>query len=354
MHKYFIKFIITASVILTSQISIADETIGELLFSPDGRLLASLTNNDTVQLWNVKTGEKNNEITGDYTDYIFFSPDGEDLALADHGWHDILPLYTRFGSIWHIDDNDLSDIPVYIWPSTTIQVSPDKRLTAEADKTGHIRLWDNTRKKISHLYHPDGIDRIYKMLFSPDNKNLIVIGGQKNTLIINFSLSEKQDNLILDTKGTFVYFQPNNHLLITKKRHSKKDIIEIWDSFSQPSSLSIEYIGGDVFRHVDISENGRFLAVIINSSQASVSDNASIKTSSQIKNHHVARVWDLKTRQPIHTFLNKTYSVTTLAISPDNKTLATHDEEGVIRLWNMNTGKMIKRLVTKKKGKTNE
>ena len=67
-------------------------TIGQLglvenvVFSPDGETLASGSNDETIRLWDVTTGEQKGTITGYASEVssVAFSPDGEILASGEH------------------------------------------------------------------------------------------------------------------------------------------------------------------------------------------------------------------------------------------------------------------------------
>lgn len=54
--------------------------------------------------------------------------------------------------------------------------------------------------------------------------------------------------------------------------------------------------------------------------------------------------WDLTTKTRIRTLSGQRVFVNAVALSPDGKTIATGDQEGIISLWNFDTGKLQRRL----------
>lgn len=333
-------------------------TIENLTFTPEGDLLAATTSAPdtdtthyrnktrplTIKLWHVKSGEEqHSQVVNHPIDKMFFSPDGQSLALMYDLEHSRFTSKTRHGSIWHITHNELlekqSYMPNYLGPESIIAVSPNNRFTAEPDQKDRIRLWENIAGKISDVYQFEDIERIHAMRFSSDSKRLIVIGGyldryQNHTQMMYFDISDKREKVVLETNSTFISFQSHHHRLITQK----DKIIEIWDTFNQALIHKIDFIGD--IKHIQLSDDGRFMAAITHSNLILISKTTPIK----MENRNIVAIWDLKTGLPLHVLSEGTRSVTSLAMSSDNKTLATGDSKGVIRLWNMLNGKMIKRI----------
>ncbi len=56
------------------------------------------------------------------------------------------------------------------------------------------------------------------------------------------------------------------------------------------------------------------------------------------------RLSDLKQQRPLATLVRFDHLIYTLAMSPDGQTLASSDNKGVVKLWNLQTGKLIRQL----------
>lgn len=59
------------------------------------------------------------------------------------------------------------------------------------------------------------------------------------------------------------------------------------------------------------------------------------------------KIWDLRTsnRQAVFTFEQHTDTVRDIAISPDGRWIASGGVEGSLKIWEMDTGKIVKELI---------
>lgn len=154
--------------------------ISEVVFAPNGKMLATASNDQSIKLWDLTVEEtlniKNDGHRG-WVNILAFSPKGTLLASAAHDntlqlWD--VSMASSEGMLGKHDAwiNDLA-------------FSPDGRLLASAgDKT--IKIWNvhNNREERTLSGHKEWMTNV---MFSPDNRSVASISIDKNVIIWDLS-----------------------------------------------------------------------------------------------------------------------------------------------------------------------
>jgi WD40 repeat protein/class 3 adenylate cyclase len=134
-------------------------------FSPDGKQLATTSQDMSVKLWDAETGEELKTLTGQthFGSRVVFSPDGTRLASGS---------FDRTVRIWDLATGkevlNLSGHTGTIW---AIAFSPDGRLIATSGNDTRVRLWD--AKSGEPLLTLPLSAASFKVSFSPDGTRFV-------------------------------------------------------------------------------------------------------------------------------------------------------------------------------------
>ena len=290
------------------------DVVTSVAYSPDGKILASGSQDGSVRLWTASTGLLLGELIrqGPISSLVF-SPDGAKLAVGTdwgqvHLWDTATrarlgePLNTPTGRVY------------------SVAFSPDGKTLALGSDDASASLWDvDSRQPIGEPLRA-GEARVYSVAFSPDGKTLAAGSDEFDKRVWLWDLSTRRvmDQLSGHTSAVrSVAFSPDGALLATG---SSDRTVRIWNLSTG------QELGQPLRGHTDNVTSVAFGTD--GTTVASGSDDATV------------RLWDIRTFEQIGPPLRgHTDRVTSVAFSSDGKNLAAGSEDQTVGLWKV-TGEM--------------
>ncbi|MEH2012383.1 WD40 repeat domain-containing protein [Nostoc sp.] len=179
----------------------SEDEITKIRFSFDRKIAALGSNNNTTEIQK-RDGTWISTILGD-SSILSFSHDNQTLATASP--NDLLKL-------WKFDSKQAITLKRSNNHITTIYFSPDGQLIAAAIADNSVRLWRSDGTLVKSL--PSKTEKITSVIFSPDSHTLAAIGNN------SVNLYKRDGTHIITLPGhtgkiTNVTFSPNSQMLAT-------------------------------------------------------------------------------------------------------------------------------------------
>ncbi|RSM00418.1 hypothetical protein CEP52_009132 [Fusarium oligoseptatum] len=203
---------------------------GRIALSPDGELLAIITQSRTLQLWDVNTGRKTKEISGIPDHWPCFSPNSRLIAFINYPA--VVVYDIRMGGVFRQFWGHTSSI-------SAIAFSPDTQHLATASQDGKASLWHLATGEEVHQFEHD-CNQITDLVFSPDGC-LLAAASPDDNIILLWDPNSTADNVENISKGMVDYLG----LSQDGKRVASAfgdDSIGIWDL---DTAYQIDVIGKD-------------------------------------------------------------------------------------------------------------
>ena len=283
-------------------------SVSSVVFSPDGRTLASGSYDKTIRLWNVQTGTHLRTLIG-HTDRIYsvvFSPDGRTLASGS---------YDKTIRLWNVQTGThLRALTGHRGSVYSVVFSPDGAMMASGSGDGTIRLWSaQTGIYLRTLTgHTAAVNSIS---FRSDGQMLA--SGSYDGVLRLWEIHTGRHIHKLSGHISSVVFSPDGQTLASG---SLDKTIRLWD--------------------VDV---GRHIRILIGHTRSvnSISFSSDGQTLASGSADHTIRLWDVGTGKHHQTLTGYKGEVLSVVFSPDRRTLASGSSDGTIRLWKLSTPRPV-------------
>jgi len=343
---------------LLMNIPVSPSGIPGVAYSPDGKLIATMTVRQEVKLWDANSGELLRTLVGvdDFGGCVVFNPDGNILAGA----------YTTQVVLWDVSSGEIltilsggsqEGVAGYNIGVGQISFSPDGKYLATANMDGASTIWDiATSSKVLSLMAvetlpPKAID------YSPDGK-LLANGGDAG--MVQVWDAKQGTKLFTGELGGIIHalsFSPDgNHLAAA----SEDGGIKVWDArtgevVSSPPRQSGMYniafladgryatAGQDGTTRVWDPLTGQQVLLLPGPNSTVISVDGSPDGKRIITGAYDGslRIWDATPGRELMTIPAHAGIVWDIAYSPDGKHLASASVDGTVKVWDASTGALL-------------
>jgi WD40 repeat protein len=321
-------------------------------YSPDGNMLASVSQDGYLKIWQLDGTLMKTVNTEDQLDAVVFSPDSKTIATGGKN---------KTVKIWSLDGRLLKTLSGHQGEIFGLAYSPNGKILASASQDGTIKLWQPNGNLLRTL--PGHERGTLKVAFAPDGQTLASGGIDRQVKLWRL------DGTLVTTiqahlnRITQVAFSHDGNQLLSS---SWDGTVKLWgknqgggfsskpiNTFEHPSLVMAAIFSPDGQMIASASEtssikiwriDGTLLYSISNyhtySHSLAFSRNGKILIAGNVDGN--IKLWKL-TQPWITTLRGHQRRVIDVAFSPDNQTVASISDDETIKLWHSD-GTLLKTL----------
>lgn len=297
-----------------------NDEIMSIKFSPDTSMITSVSRDNSLKIWDVKTlGLLDSNTTGhtDIVTAVDFSQDGNLLVTGSEDKSIILwdISHKKINLINRIENAHKSGI-------TTVNFSHADKIFASASNDGDIKLWSHEGAFIKTLLGHQGI--VESIDFSEQERFLASAGQDRIVRIWKYDQSMPIVVNAHDREIRDVIFSPNGQLIATA---SDDHFVNIWQ-FTESGLTRKGHLGFCGTGNPECKDKSGSVSLTFSADSRTIV--------SGLANGYVA-VWNLDL-SPIKPYFFKAHNdwVRGVRFSKDGKRLITTSDDGSVKIWDIN------------------
>ncbi len=333
------------------------QAVRAMALTPGGETLAVAVQNKAVRVLDVATGRTLHEFNEVEAWHLVFAPDGRSLVAAGTEPSIVAWDSATGKELWRVKANKSG--------SAAVAFAPDGKSVASAGGDGTVRLWDAATGKELRAFNDPVENGISAVAFSPDGRSLAA-PGPNGTVVMWDPLTGKElrrwDACAYRLTG--ISFSPDGRVLATSSARGSR--IRLWDpATGKPLRAAPEHDG--IIDALSFSADGKALwslgqdktvvrwdmatgegkalfggprDSILNRTAVS-RDGRMVATGGRVDGK--VRLWDTAGRELAELGSHSGGGVN-VAFSPDGKSLVSTGADKELRLWDVASRKLIRRL----------
>jgi WD40 repeat protein/uncharacterized caspase-like protein len=345
------------------------ERVTSLAFSPDGQYLASASADRTVKIWQLNREDLSQTqliqtLSGhqDWVSCVAFSPDGQYLASASRD---------RSVKLWRLDGSLVSTITDSGWINA-ISFSADGKLLASGGEDNLVKLWringqNQLESKPWQTLKGHG-DRLTSIAFSPDGKQLVSASEDNSVKLWQTADGKLLNSFLYRDRVNSVKFSPKGDAIAAAGADSIVTILGIDGSLRQ----SLFGHGGEIFS-LSFSPDGKAIASastdktvrlwrIVGQPKEQEAGTSRVRFSPKESKLFATAGFDGKiklwqytegnSRKLVKTLPGHKMTVGDIQFSPDGKILVSAGWDKAIKIWRVEDGAELATLTQHQDGVT--
>ncbi len=285
------------------------QSVGALAISPDGKTLVSGSDDTTIKVWNLETGNLLLTLTG-HTDIILslaISPNGQTIASSS---------LDGTVKLWNLQTGELIRTIKRDWLVKSIAYSPDGQKIAigswnKTRRKAEIEVWNSSTGEVIQSFSLSRESNLF-VAFSPDGKTLGSANEDGTIKLWNMDTGESLPTLKQDNAVKAIAFSPDGKTLLSV---SYTQTVKVWDLQTGTNLTPLKTLGVFLVNAVAFTPNNQMFASAI------------------VDDDNTLGLWDLQTGKLLQIFTGYSNWVSSLAFTPNGQTLVSGSWDGTITIW---------------------
>jgi WD40 repeat protein/energy-coupling factor transporter ATP-binding protein EcfA2 len=284
-----------------------DRVVWSVDFSPDGRRIASGSNDGTARVWEVATGQEVARMQhGGWVEAVAFSPNGKWVASGSGD---------GTVRVWEVDTGQVVARMQHDGGVWAVAFSPDGNWVVSGSRDDTARVWETaTGREVARMQHEGWVEAVD---FSP-GAQWVASGSGDGTVRVWEMATGQEVARMQHERGVYVVaFSPDGNWVASG---SRDDTARVWETATGREVARMQHEGW--VESLAFSPDGRWVAS---------------------EGVNTVRVWEAATGNEVAR-MEHAGRVLGLAFSPDGRWVASGSEDHTARVWEAGTGREVARM----------